>query len=180
MIDKFNSQIKRRSDMNKQLISGLIDVLDNSSSENRIQNNQLNRLLIQETGAWAVGIWKIEGEYLQQILCAFEEGFPAQVAKDFQEGTVQVPLAQTKLGIVNAVVNRKPALALAASQQGDLAKSAGWLNRFGARCSLSCPIADAAGNIQAVIAVSWKQLYDQTDPVPQNLLSIAGQISEYA
>ncbi len=164
--------------MNKQLLSGLSEVLNHSNSENRIHDNQLNRLLIQQTGAWAVGIWKIEGESLQQVLCAFEEGFPETVAKEFQQQTVQVPLAHTQLGIVNAIVNSRPALALAAEQQGDLAKSAGWLNRFGARCSLSCPIVDAAGNSQAVIAVSWKELYKETDTVPQKLLSIAKQLGE--
>jgi len=164
--------------MNKQLLSGLSEVLNHSDSENRIHDEQLNRLLIQQTGAWAVGIWKIEGENLQQVLCTFEEGFPEPVAKDFQQQTVQVPLAHTQLGIVNAIVNNRPALALAAEQQGDLAKSAGWLNRFGARCSLSCPIVDSSGNSQAVIAVSWKQLYKQTDAVPQKLLSIAKQLGD--
>ncbi len=164
--------------MNKQLLSGLSEVLNHSDSENRIHDNQLNRLLIEQTGAWAVGIWKIEGENLRQVLCAFEEGFPEQVAKEFQQQTVQVSLAHTQLGIVNAIVNGRPALALAAEQQGDLAKSAGWLNRFGARCSLSCPIVDASGNPLAVIAVSWKELYKETDAVPQKLLSIAKQVGE--
>jgi len=164
--------------MNKQLLSGLSEVLDHSNSENRIHDEQLNQLLIQQTGAWAVGIWNIEGDFLWQVLCAFEEGFPETVAQEFQQQTVQVSLAHTQLGIVNAVVNSRPALALAAEPQGELAKSAGWLNRFGASCSLSCPIEDASGNPQAVIAVSWKELYKENDAVPQKLLSIAKQVGE--
>ncbi len=159
----------------KQLISALVDRLKHSGPASR--DDQLNRLLIQQTDAWAVGLWKIEGENLQQVLCAFEEGFPGQVAEDFRQQTVKVPLSQTQLGIVNAVVNGEAALALAAEQQGELAKSAGWLNRFAARCSLSCPITDSSGNPCAVLAVSWKELFDKNDPVPQKLLSIAEKIS---
>lgn len=167
--------------MNKQLITDLAELLGKSgegSEKDSTGDDRLARLLVEQTSAWAVGLWKVDGNNLSQVLCAFEEGFPEQVASEFREQTKQVSLAHTQLGIVNAVVNNRAALALASEQQGELAKSAGWLNRFGARCSLSCPIADSSVTTQAVIAVSWKELYEQSDAVPQKLLSIAKFVGE--
>ncbi len=163
--------------MNEPLITGLAKLLDHSGGDST-GDGQLARSLVEQTAAWAVGLWKIDGDNLAQALCAFEEGFPEQIADEFQEQTKLVPLAQTQLGIVNAVVNNRAALARASETEGELAKSAGWLNRFGARCSLSCPITDSSGTPRAVIAVSWKELYEQTDAIPQKLLSIAKHIGE--
>ena len=163
--------------MNEQLITGLARLLDHSGRDGTVDDG-LARLLVEQTTAWAVGLWKIDGENLSQVLCTFEEEFPEQVAGEFREQTKQVPLAHTQLGIVNAVVNNRAALARASERQGELAKSAGWLNRFGARCSLSCPITDSSGTPRAVIAVSWKELYEQTDAIPQKLLSIAKLVGE--
>ncbi|MBL4883954.1 MAG: hypothetical protein JKY95_05395 [Planctomycetaceae bacterium] len=164
--------------MNEQLIAGLKNALNNLNDEHAVQDATLNQLLVEQTGAWAVGLWKIDGENLKQVICAFAEGFSKQVADEFQSGTVEVSLSQTQLGIVNAIVNNRPALARATEQQGDLRKSAGWLERFDARCSLSCPIYNSNGTPQAVLAVSWAELYEESDSVPQNLLAIAKQVGQ--
>ncbi|MCA8987238.1 MAG: hypothetical protein KDA78_06340 [Planctomycetaceae bacterium] len=132
--------------------------------------------LVRETGAWAVGLWKKVDETL--VLCVFgvAEGFDPVVAAEFEAATQSVPLDQTQLGIVNAAVFGRPALARAEELSGDLRKSAGWLGRFGARCSLSCPVNSPAGELLGVIAVSWAESWQQEDSVPQRLLSLADQI----
>ncbi|MCG6154326.1 GAF domain-containing protein [Rubinisphaera margarita] len=132
--------------------------------------------LVQETNAWAVGLWRKKGTELRLCVFAAAEGFDETVAKEFTVATRRVPLDQTQLGIVNAVVHNRPALARAEELTGDLQKSAGWLGRFGARCSLSCPVM-AGEDIIGVFAVSWKDAYQENDAWPQELQKLADAIS---
>ncbi|HBN76387.1 MAG TPA: hypothetical protein DD473_11330 [Planctomycetaceae bacterium] len=134
--------------------------------------------LVDQTAAWAVGLWKKTETDLHLMCFGCANGFDAQVADEFQAATLKVPLEQTQLGIVNAVVNQRPALARVEEQSGDLRKSAGWLERFGARCSLSCPISNQNDQIVGVLAVSWAEAWQLENEVPQNLLSLADKISK--
>lgn len=145
----------------------------------QFKSSHLEQELVDRTSAWAVGLWKKTETDLHLICFGYANGFDDQVAADFQAATLKVSLEQTQLGIVNAVVHQRPALARVEEQTGDLRKSAGWLDRFGARCSLSCPISDQSGEIVGVLAVSWADAWKQDDEVPQNLLSLAGKISEH-
>jgi len=132
--------------------------------------------LVRETNAWAVGLWRKKPTELRLCVFGTADGFDETVAREFAEATQRVPLEQTQLGIVNAVVHNRPALARAEELTGDLQKSAGWLGRFGARCSLSCPVM-AGEDIIGVFAVSWKDAYEEDDPWPQELQKLADAIS---
>ncbi len=135
--------------------------------------------LLDQLEAWALGVWLVEGEFLKQFLFVRHHQFDFQVALDFQQATVHVPLDQTQLGIVNAVVNQRPALAVASEQTGDLQKSAGWLERFGAACSLSVPIITTQKQSVAVLAVAWKDLLSETDPPAQRLLTFCENVAHF-
>ncbi len=156
----------------------LVQLLSKSESPAWNTNNN-SQELVEQTAAWAVGLWKKSETDLHLLRFGWAEGFDDQVAHEFQKATRQVSLEQTQLGIVNAVVHQRPALARVEEQTGDLRKSAGWLDRFGARCSLSCPISNQNGEIVGVLAVSWAEAWQMEDEVPQNLLEFARKISEH-
>lgn len=147
------------------------DTVEQASTET------LAHAVMQLIDGWAVGVWKVAGDQLLQLSFAADQQFDAQVAADFVEATRQVPLAETTLGIVNAVVNRRSAWAKATELEGELRRSAGWLGRFDAACSLSCPLTDSDGTPVGVLAVSWKELVDGTDLRYQTLEHLATAVS---
>jgi GAF domain-containing protein len=103
--------------------------------------------------AQAIGLWRVSGEQLTMVGFAAAASMAGAVRREFVEATRTVPLTQTNLGIVNAVVNRVPAVATVNVTDDGLEASAGWLGRFGARQSLSMPIA-TNGRIVGALAVS--------------------------
>ena len=133
--------------------------------------------LLQQHSAWALGAWKLVGEHLERLLFRTDPAFDPQVSREFQAATERVSLSQTRLGIVNAVVNDRPALAISTQQAGDLGQSASWLERFGAGCSLSCPIRNGAGEIVAVFAVSWVEVQTLESPACQQWLALVDEVA---
>lgn len=160
-----------------QLVTRLSGLLLGGAAAESATGAELRRWLLQETEAWAVGMWAVRGEFLEQVVFAAADGFDSQVAEEFAEATRRVSLEKTQLGIVNAVVHQRPALAVASDQTGDLRQSAGWLERFGAKCSLSCPLRTAQGEIVGVFAVSWRELHEESDPTATNLLQLASEVA---
>jgi len=134
--------------------------------------------VLQLLDCWAVGLWKVEGDSLTQQSFAAADQFDQTVAEEFVAATRSVPLAETTLGIVNAVVNRRSAWARATETEGDLRRSAGWLGRFQSACSLSCPLNDASGTPVGVLAVSWRELVGEDDPRYQKLEHLAAAVSQ--
>lgn len=159
-------------------LSAVLQQSAGSDSEEEASTGTLAADVMQLINGWAVGAWKVAGDQLLQLSFAADKQFDAQVAADFVEATRKVPLAETTLGIVNAVVNRRSAWARSTELEGDLRRSAGWLGRFEAACSLSCPLTDAQGVPVGVLAVSWKELVDGTDPRYQTLEHLAAAVSE--
>ncbi len=160
-----------------ELVSRLSALLQANATADALVNDELRRWLLQETDAWAVGVWAVRGDFLEQVVFASAEGFDSQVAQEFAEATRRVSLEKTQLGIVNAVVHQRPARAVASDQSGELRQSAGWLERFGAKCSLSCPLRSAKGEIAGVFAVSWRELLEESDPTATKLLQLANEVA---
>lgn len=160
----------------ESLIRGLAKLLQDLGQASE-DLTELRQELLRETGAWAVGVWRVRGASLEQVLFAAAKGFDPLVAREFEAATRDVPLDRTQLGIVNAVVHQRPARALAMDQAGELRQSAGWLERFGAKCSLSCPLRDSENRIVGVIAVSWRELVIESDEAYLQLLTLADAIS---
>jgi hypothetical protein len=126
--------------------------------------------------ARAAGYWRIEGQTDRLIQVAFVPGvgLAAEVGREFAAATLSIPLSQTNLGIVAAVVKGVPAISRNAELPGD-SGSGRWLRAFGAARSVAVPIRDHQGAIQGVLSVALTEensLDDQA--VADQLGRIAG------
>lgn len=129
--------------------------------------------LLELTGARATGIWKLEGETLQQLGFTAVPEMHAATRAEFAALTRAVPLSHDGLGIVQAVLKREPVVARRNQGPLSLGTSASWLDRFDAACSLSCPCFRADGAIGGVVALAHVELIDQEHPVRRNLQELA-------
>lgn len=114
----------------------------------------LGRLL----DARAVGVWSVVGDRLEIDRFWPAPDLPDVVAREFVDATRSVGLAETGLGIVAAVVDRRPRVSVAAS----LPEGSGsglWLRRFGASRSLAVPVlrgGEVVGVVSAALPGSEK------------------------
>lgn len=109
--------------------------------------------LLTATQSRAVGLWQVDGDVLVQLGFRAVDDMPAVVREEFAAGTLRVPLAETGLGIVKAVLTRAPAVAKLNPSETGLNASASWLARFGAVQSLAVPIRQDGATL-GVLAVS--------------------------
>ena len=132
--------------------------------------------LLVATDARATGLWRISADRLEQVGFRAVESMPREVARDFAEATRSVPLDQTGLGIVKAIVTGAPAVARLAAT-GDLGASAGWLARFEASSSLAVPVRSQRG-IAGVLAISTAAEIAPEQPAWSVIQAIAAGIGE--
>lgn len=142
------------------------------------------QLILTEANAQAAGIWALHHivpsnettndspGVLHQLAYEATNEVSRQVQQEFREATREVPLSKTKLGIVSAVLNNIPVVAIAEPQQGGLVDSASWLVRFGSAQSLSIPIT-RNGKTVGVMAVSRKERFTKDSAPWQILLKLA-------
>ena len=110
--------------------------------------------LLKALDARAAGLWKVEGDALKQICFVPADDLDAGTARSFASDTRLVSLAQTNLGIVQAVLKRLPALSLAADLPAD-SGSGLWLRAFGADLSIAVPLFDRHDSpVRFVLAVA--------------------------
>ena len=109
--------------------------------------------LLEQTGARASGLWRCHIDRLMLIGFRAVADMPNEVRRGFVSATESVPLTETGLGIVKAVITRKSAMAYLDPGDSGLRASAGWLGRFECVQSLAVPILCAA-DIEGVIAIS--------------------------
>jgi hypothetical protein len=96
-------------------------------------------MLLRALNARAVGLWRCRGDHLEQVGFRAVADMPQTTRQEFAAATRRVSLSETGLGIVKAVVSRKPAVAAVAGNV-ELGQSAGWLARFEARQSVAMPV----------------------------------------
>ena len=131
--------------------------------------------LLTETDSRAVGLWRLDSESLHLVGFRAKPDMPAEVRTGFADATRQVPLFQTGLGIVKAVVKRGPAVANVEAGQAGLADSASWLAKFEAVQSLAVPIF-AGEDIIGVLAMSTAHPFREHDETWQLLTGVAGRL----
>ena len=132
--------------------------------------------LLAATDARATGLWRVTGDRLEQVGFRAVADMPREVARDFAAATRSVPLDETGLGIVKAVVGDAPAVAHVAGA-GGLGASAGWLARFEARSSLAVPVRSGSG-VVGVLAISTAAEITPEQPAWRILEQVAAGIGD--
>ncbi|MDB5351188.1 MAG: hypothetical protein JWN86_2435 [Planctomycetota bacterium] len=127
---------------------------------------------LQEIGraleARAVGLWRFAGEAEGLVQVAFWPALdlPPDVAEGFAQATRRVAMRESGLGIVRAVLARRPFV----SRAMELPPESGsglWLRRFGADRSVAVPLMDA-GHVIGVASVALP-----TDSLPESTIADA-------
>ena len=139
--------------------------------------DDLLRKLVVATNARASGLWRLNENQL--ILAGFGSATDMleEVSLGFQEATRRVPLDQTGLGIVKAVVTAGPVIGYRNPQAAELSASASWIAKFEANTSLAVPIRDAGSNrLVGVIAVSSAAFIEEADSVWQSMVRLASDL----
>ncbi|NOX56547.1 MAG: GAF domain-containing protein [Planctomycetes bacterium] len=140
-----------------------------------IENQALDAVLaelLDRTKARATGLWFLADRELHLVAFQGVSEMPEKVKQEFIEATRHVPLTQTGLGIVKAVVKESPALSFVDAQPRTAATSAGWLERFGARSSVAVPVKDA-GRIVGVLAISTAEELSEGSPAWSIMVQVA-------
>lgn len=124
----------------------------------------------------AIGIWHCDnqGQLIQIGFRAVAE-MDEQVRKQFSSFTKQVSLENTGLGIVKAVVERKPTIGTL--QNPGLQGSSEWLKKFGAQQSYAVPIFEN-DQVVGVLAISTTCAHQIGDFEWESLKKIAEGIGE--
>ncbi len=126
----------------------------------------------------AIGIWRCDdkGQLLQIGFRAVTE-MDEHVRKQFASITKSVSLENTGLGIVKAVVERKPAIGTLQVGESGLQGSSEWLKKFGAQQSYAVPIFED-DQVVGVLAISTTCVHQIGDIEWESLKEIAEGIGE--
>lgn len=126
----------------------------------------------------AIGIWRCDnqGQLLQISFRAVAE-MDEQVRKQFTSITKSVSLKNTGLGIVKAVVERKPVIGTLQVGESGLQGSSEWLKKFGAQQSYAVPIFED-DQVVGVLAISTTCVHQIGDIEWESLKEIAEGIGE--
>ncbi len=155
--------------------------IDSKPSDTTSVNTALDRLL-KSTGARAVGLWRIEQNYLVQVGFRTAHDMPSDVREGFRAATRQLPLSRTDLGVVKAAVSGHPTPARLSEnasdeKSGDLSGSATWLERFACQQSLAVPIYRNQ-QLRGVIAISTPETFGEQSRTWIFLVDLATRIGE--
>ncbi len=110
-------------------------------------------LVLGTTNSRAAGFWRLEGDALKLLGFRSAADMPEEVHGNFSSATRKVSLESTGLGIVKAVLEKRPSSALRQNPDGTMGESATWLERFQAEQSLAVPV-QASRRILGVLAIS--------------------------
>ncbi len=131
--------------------------------------------LLDATGARATGLWRVDGEHLNQLGFRGRADMPDEVKRDFAAATRRVSLEMTGLGIVRAVLDGAPVVMRREPGNDDLSTSPGWLARFDCLRSLVVPIRHEA-RVVGAIAISTNGELATGEPAWMFLASVADGI----
>ncbi len=104
-------------------------------------------------GARASGLWRVEGDRLDQVAFAPAPDLPEEVARGFAAATRSVGLLDISLGIVRAATSGEICVSIAAGLPAG-AGSGRWLRAFGAARSVAVPILGEGGRVAFVASVA--------------------------
>ena len=135
--------------------------------------NQILTLL----GGRAIGLWRREKSSLLQIGFQAVTEMDVEVQKQFAEFTQEVPLKNTSLGIVKAVVEKTPAIGTLQGAKSGLEGSSEWLQKFGAKQSYAVPIFEG-DQVVGVLAISTNCIHQVGDIEWEIHANIAAGIGE--
>ncbi|MCA9014036.1 MAG: GAF domain-containing protein [Planctomycetaceae bacterium] len=128
-------------------------------------------------GGRAIGLWRCETDRLVQVgFCAVAE-MDEQVRKQFAAFTREVSLENTGLGIVKAIVERRPAIGTLRGEESGLKGSSEWLQKFGAQQSYAVPVFEG-DQVAGVLAISTNCVHQTGDREWEILTRIAQGIGE--
>lgn len=122
--------------------------------------------------ARAAGVWRVDRERLIQLGFDAAPELSAEVALRFAAATISVPLDRLDLGIVEAVVEGRRVVSVAAGLPPD-AGSGYWLRAFGADRSVAVPIVAGDGTAAGIVSVALAGP-EPTDDAVETLLREAG------
>lgn len=109
--------------------------------------------LLEDLGARATGYWSVTSTGLRLVAFRAAVDMAAEVRDGFTEATRSIPLDRCDLSIVRAALEARPVVARAT--EWDAASGSGyWLRAFGAQRSVAVPLADAEGQVAAVLSVA--------------------------
>ncbi len=114
------------------------------------------------TLARAAGLGRLEGDLLRQVGVRAVSQMPVEISSAFAATTETVPISETGLGIVKAVLTGAPALARVDAQAEGLTTSANWLARFECSASLAAPTMNE-NSVNGVLAISREEEPVQDD-----------------
>jgi hypothetical protein len=103
--------------------------------------------------ARAAGIWQVRAQNLEALAFDAAPDMASTVAAGFTAATSLVSLDRRELGVVAAVLERRPVVSVAVELPADIG-SGYWLRAFGASRSVAVPIADRNGSIASVVSVA--------------------------
>ncbi|QDU09142.1 GAF domain-containing protein [Gimesia aquarii] len=127
--------------------------------------------------ARAIGMWRCDNQgQLTQIGFRAVTEMDEHIRKQFTSFTKQVSLDNKGLGIVKAVVERKPAIGTLRGESG-LQGSSEWLKKFGAQQSYAVPIFEN-DQVVGVLAISTTCVHQIGDFEWESLKKIAAGIGE--
>lgn len=101
----------------------------------------------------AAGVWRVEGDRLEQVVFDAAPDLPGEVAEGFARATRSVDLSHVDLGIVKAVNTGQPAVSIALELAAETG-SGYWLRAFEASRSVAVPIFGLDGQVALVVAVA--------------------------
>ncbi|WP_299460372.1 GAF domain-containing protein [uncultured Gimesia sp.] len=133
--------------------------------------------ILEFLGGRAIGLWRCgKGKLLQIGFRAVPE-MDEQISRQFAEFTQEVPLENTGLGIVKAVLDQIPAIGTLQGENSGLQGSSEWLRKFEAQQSYAVPIFDA-DQVVGVLAISTNCIHHTGDTEWKILTNIAAGIGE--
>jgi hypothetical protein len=133
--------------------------------------------LLTATNSRAVGCWKLSGQTLVLVGFLAADDMPAQVQQEFVAVTKSVTLAQSKFGVVQAVLAKGPAINHRPPKPtGAKDSSPGWLERFEAASSLAVPVFDGE-QIRGALAVATVARIEPCDDVWRLVTRLSRELS---
>lgn len=128
-------------------------------------------------GGRAMGLWRLEGSNLLQVGFQAVQEMDAEIRTQFAAFTQEVSLENTGLGIVKAILDKKPAIGTLQVGKSGLTGSSEWLQKFGAQQSYAVPVFEG-GQAVGVFAISTNCIHGVGDPEWELMTKIAAGIGE--
>ncbi|MCH9655078.1 MAG: hypothetical protein K0U86_00845 [Planctomycetes bacterium] len=125
----------------------------------------------------AIGLWCCGNNILRQVGFHAVKEMDVEIRKQFAEFTREVPLENTGLGIVKAIVEKIPATGTLHGEKSGLEGSSEWLRKFEAQQSYAVPIFEG-NQVVGVLAISTRCIHQVGDPEWETLTKIAAGIGK--